>query len=74
MAKGLSPTQIRLLTGGFRRKSGKVTGGMVLPKDVERDRKMGFVTIQKSSAVGSGVVVKATRSGKLEFAKRLKSL
>ncbi len=65
---GLTPTQVRLKTGGFRNKKGKVIGGLVLPKDVERDRKAGIVEIVDT---GKGPKVRATGKGRKIMAQRV---
>ncbi len=67
---GLSPNQIRLRTGGFRSKSGKIFGGMVLPKDIEKDRKAGIVEVVRKGRFG--VTIKATKKGKKVLLERVK--
>ncbi len=67
---GLSPSQIRLRTGGFRSKSGKIIGGYKLPSDIEKDRKAGIVTIERTGRFG--IKIKATKKGKKVLSARMK--
>ncbi len=66
---GLTPTQIRLKTGGFKNKQGKIIGGMVLPKDVSKDVRAGNVEIV---SVKNGIAVRATSKGRKVIAQRMK--
>lgn len=65
----LSPSQIRLRTGGFRNKSGKIVGGYVLPKNINKDVKAGIVDIVPNGKFG--IKVKATRKGKRVLSARV---
>ena len=66
---GLTPTQIRLKTGGFTTRKGKVVGGFVLPKDVEKDRKAGNINIVSTK---DGIAIKGTAKGRKVISERLK--
>jgi len=70
MTKGLSTTQIRLRTGAVKLK-GNLVGGLVLPKDVGRDRRKGLIKI-----VGTkyGVKIQTTAKGKMVFKQRVSKM
>lgn len=67
---GLSPSQIRLRTGGYHSKSGKIIGGYILPKTIDADRKAGIITIERTGRFG--IKIKATKKGKKVLLERTK--
>ncbi len=73
MGRSLSQRQVRLLTGGFKTKTGKIRGGFIIPKDIQSKVRRGEARITKSKT-GLGVEVKGTKKGIAKSKARLKKL
>jgi len=66
----LNTNQIRLRTGGYRNKSGKIVGGYKLPSDVKKDVRAGLIDVVPRGKYG--IAIKATKKGKKVISARLK--
>ncbi len=61
--------RVRLATGGFKSKSGKIFGGVALSKRTKSDYKKGLIKVKIQK---TGVRVSATAKGKTVFSEKVK--